>query len=127
MKQSFKKYGVALLILLLLCMCIYLFVLLITNRSLPVVAMSILSLLLIGVFPVIFLYIIVQSENTEAWKAEEQKLEGCIKQAMEEKTETLERNSGILELMLSNMKELRAFYQLSRRQARGAFFLAVTM
>ena len=108
-------------------MCIYLFVLLITNRSLPVVAMSILSLLLIGVFPVIFLYIIVQSENTEAWKAEEQKLEGCIKQAMEEKTETLERNSGILELMLSNMNELRAFYQLSRRQSRGAFFLAVTM
>ena len=46
---------------------------------------------------------------------------------MEEKTETSEGNCGILELMLSNMKELRSFYQLSRRQARGAFFLAVTM
>lgn len=127
MKQSFKKYGAALVILLLLCMCVYLFILLITNRSLPVVAMSIISLLLVGVLPVIFLYLIVQSENTEAWKAEEKKLEGYIKQAMEEKNETPEGNSGILELMLSNMKELRSFYQLSRCQARGAFFLAVTM
>lgn len=94
MKQSFKKYGAALVILLLLCMCVYLFILLITNRSLPVVAMSIISLLLVGVLPVIFLYLIVQSENTEAWKAEEKKLEGYIKQAMEEKTRHLRETVG---------------------------------
>lgn len=127
MKQSIKKYGTALVILLLLCMCVYLFILLITNRSLPVVAMAILSLFLVGVLPVVFLYFSVKSETSEAWKKEEKQIEGYIRQAMDEKSGDSSGNQGILELMLSNMKELRSFYQFSRRQARGAFFLAVAM
>ena len=96
MKQSIKKYGTALVILLLLCMCVYLFILLITNRSLPVVAMAILSLFLVGVLPVVFLYFSVKSETSEAWKKEEKQIEGYIRQAMDEKSGDSSGNQGIL-------------------------------
>ena len=38
-----------------------------------------------------------------------------------------EKNTDILELMLENMKEIRDYYVISKRQAKNAFSLAISM
>lgn len=107
-------------------LCVYFFILVATNRSIPVVVLALLCLLLIGILPASFLYLIFRPDTTQ-WDEEQTKLEDSIQQVLSDTAKDSLQEQGILNLMLSNTRELRHFYLISRKQARGSFALAIVM
>lgn len=127
LKSRVKRIGIICTFLLLVSICIYLLFLLITNRSIPVVVMALFAMLLMSFVPAAFFYLIFRPDGIEDWAKEQEKIDSYLRQAMQNPQADTEQEQGILGLMLSNIKELRLFYQISRKQARGAFFLSAVM
>ncbi len=126
MKAYLKKYGPLYTIFLFLSICTYLTTLLFTNRGILVSTMGLFALLVVGTLPAIFVHILHCTDTGDLQKADMFPEEEIINHAIHTRYKSTEQED-ILKLMISNMKELKGFYIISRRQAKNAFFLAATM
>ena len=126
MKAYLKKYGPLYTIFLFLSICTYLTTLLFTNRGILVSTMGLFALLVVGTLPAIFVHILHCTDIGDLQKADMFPEEEIINHAIHTRYKSTEQED-ILKLMISNMKELKGFYIISRRQAKNAFFLAATM
>ena len=127
MKNYLRRYGIYYIVILLLSMCLYFVTLAYTNRGVIIVLLGLLALLMIGILPASTIYRMLKEDQTESWKKEQEKMNSIIRDAMNPNCEQDTKSKDILELMLFNMRDLREFYEISRRQAKNAFFLSVIM
>ena len=127
MKNYLRRYGIYYIVILLLSMCLYFVTLAYTNRGVIIVLLGLLALLMIGILPATTIYRMLKEDHTDNWKKEQEKMNSIIRDAMNPNCEQDTKSKDILELMLFNMRDLREFYEISRRQAKNAFFLSVIM
>lgn len=127
MNEYFKKSGIYYIILLSISICLYCISLIYKDRGILIFGIGLLSLIMIGILPATFIYKMLREDSAANWKKEQEQINSIIRHAMDEHCEKSSQTKDILELMLSNMKDLREFYEISRRQAKNAFFLSVIM
>lgn len=125
MKLALKRLGFIFILAILTGICLYLLILIYTHRGPIVLAIGTFTLIAIGLLPALFVYEMMKHEGNQWMKDQEEKCE-LIRKAVESDDRKCEKQN-ILELMLTNMKDLREYYELSRKQAKNAFFLAVTL
>lgn len=127
MNEYFKKNGIYYIALLSLSICLYCISLIYKDRGVPIFIIGLIALILVGILPATFIYKMLHEDRMATWKKEQEQINSIIRHAMDEHCEQTSQTKDILELMLSNMKDLREFYEISRRQAKNAFFLSVLM
>lgn len=125
MKVTLKRLSFIVVFTTLISICLYLLILLYTQRGPMVSGLGIFTLIVIGILPALYVYAMMKHDNTQ-WINEQEEKCNMIRKAMNAEDKQCEKEN-ILELMLANMKDLREYYELSRRQAKNAFFLAVIL